>query len=103
MEKLKEIPNKLNICGFTYEIILEDRKNNRGVNANATCNSNQQKIWIDTNQCEEAQISCLIHEILEALDYHYELELPHKTISILEAGLFQVIKDNFLKQERSKS
>ena len=72
MEKLKEIPNKLNIC-------------------------------IDVNQCKEAQLSCLLHETLEALTFHYGLELSHKTISILEAGLFQVIKDNFSKQERSKS
>ena len=92
-----KIPATLKICGFTYEIILEDRKHKRGVNAPATCNSEQHKIWIDANQCQEEQEASLIHEILEALNYHFQLEMPHKTISTLEATLYQILKENKLR------
>jgi hypothetical protein len=39
------------------------------------------------------QESIIIHEILEALNYHLELELPHRTISALESGLYQTLHD----------
>lgn len=92
-----KIPTTLKIFGYTYQVILEDRKRKRGVEAPATCNSGQHKIWIDINQCQEEQETCLLHEILEAFDYHFNLELPHKTIATLEAGLYQVLRENNLR------
>lgn len=90
------IPKQLKICGYNYEVILEDRKYKRGTDTAASCNSGQQKIWIDTNQCQEEQESSLIHEVLEAFNYHFEFGFDHKVISTLETSLYQVLKDNGL-------
>ena len=46
------------------------------------------------NNSKEHAKSVLLHEILEALNYRLELNLRHEIIVQLEAGLFQVIKDN---------
>ncbi len=58
---------------------------------------------IDGRQSEKGQRSSILHEIIEALNYHLELDLKHSVIAQLEAGLFQVLEDNpTLFRERSK-
>jgi len=41
----------------------------------------------------------LLHEIIEGLNYHLELELDHRILSALSEGLFQVLRDNKLTWE----
>lgn len=38
--------------------------------------------------------STLLHEIIEAINYHLQLKLEHPQIMGLEAGLYQVLVDN---------
>ena len=88
------LPKKLKIGGYTYEVIYEDRVKKSGTDHPATYTSKHQKIFIDKTQCREEMESSLIHEIIEALNYAYELGLDHKQVSTLEATLYQVLKDN---------
>lgn len=93
------IPKKIKVAGYNMEVVMiNDRTSDHGDSSPATFNSRRGKIWIDKAQSREQQESSLIHEILEALDYHYELKLEHRTISILETALYQVLKDNKLIQ-----
>jgi len=90
-----KLPSSLKIAGYEYSVVYEvHRSRDRGSNNPASCNSKAQTIWIDTDQHRESQESSLIHEVLEALDYHYELGLSHQTIATLETGLYQVLRDN---------
>lgn len=52
------------------------------------------RIVIDPNAPESRQFECLLHEIIEALNYHLELNLKHPQITALGEGLFQVLRDN---------
>jgi len=54
----------------------------------------KQVIIIDPLQCKQAQESSVLHEMIEALNYHLDLKLQHETIMQLEAGLYQCLKDN---------
>ena len=36
----------------------------------------------------------LVHEIIEAINYHLELEMNHKQITGMEVGMFQALVDN---------
>jgi len=38
--------------------------------------------------------STILHEMIEGINYHLQLGLEHKTIMVLETGLFQVLTDN---------
>lgn len=96
-----KIPNKLKVGGYTYEVILEDRNDGRGDTHPAVCHMGQHKIWIDIKQCREEQESSLIHEILEVINYHYALNLDHDKRSVLEAVLYQVLKDNHLLKQNA--
>lgn len=91
------IPKKIKIAGYEYDVIVEEnRASERGANSPASIVMTHQKMWIDGSQSKEQQESCLIHEVIEAINYHYELELPHRSITVLETAIYQVLKDNNL-------
>ncbi len=89
------IPDKIKIGAYDYEIKMVDDLHKTNGNGNpATITSKHQIIWIDTTQHIQEQESSLIHEILEAIDYHYAIKLDHDKLSVLETALYQVFKDN---------
>ena len=53
-------------------------------------------IDIEKTSSHQRQWETLFHEIIEAINSQYNLELPHQTINILGSAIFQVIKDNNL-------
>jgi len=57
-------------------------------------NPNTNTIRLNKNKTQSQIESTLLHEIIEALNINLELRLEHPQISALEAGLYQVIKDN---------
>ena len=91
-----KIPKSMSILGNTYEVQLEDSFREGKEEMGSTCVT-LQKITINNKCCKEQQASTLLHEIIEALNYHLDLDLEHKTMMGLEAGLIQVIKDNKLR------
>lgn len=94
-----KIPKKIKIAGYNYDIkMIKDRGKEQGSENPASIYTRHQVIWIDVNQAKEQQESSLFHEIIEAIDFIYELKLEHNKISCLETGLYQVLKDNkFIK------
>lgn len=88
------IPETIKIGGLIYKCI-EVENLSRDKNANGASCGNGLYIEIDKSLPEQLKESVLLHEILEQINYIYELELDHKTITTLEAALYQVFKDNF--------
>jgi len=90
-----KIPKTLKIGGHIFEVILKDRNRDGGSNP-ASINTGICKIWIDNKQAKSQVESSLIHEIIEAIDYLYGLDLEHKQIEVIESAFYQVLKDNSL-------
>lgn len=42
----------------------------------------------------ESQLSTLLHECIECLDTKLELDMEHRNISSMEAGIFQLLRSN---------
>ena len=89
------MPQSVTILGYKYAIGFEDSFN-EGKDTMGSCNSMKQKILINEKCCMQQQQSTLLHEIIEALNYHLELDLEHSTIMGLETGLYQTLKENKL-------
>jgi len=53
-------------------------------------------IYIRNDADQEVMEECLLHEIIESIDYDNDLGLPHQTISTLSICLYQILKDNNL-------
>lgn len=85
MEKAK----KIKIGAFDYDLIPIN-----AITVHGECSQQDLKITINTSDTYEQQQSSLIHEILEALNLLYSLDLEHDAIIRLENSLYQVLKDN---------
>lgn len=92
---MKKIPKKLKIGGYDIEVIIENnRTKERGTDfyGSAVCHHN--KIFLDGSVHKQIQESTLLHEIIEIINFHYQLKLEHRTITLLETSLYQVLEDN---------
>jgi hypothetical protein len=92
-----KIPEKVKIGGLNYTVKLLKMDTEAGQDAIiGQHDSGQIEIIIDNTVPKDKQESTFIHEILEAINHIYGLKLKHHTLDALEAGLYQVFKDNDL-------
>lgn len=59
-----------------------------------SCCGNSSEIIIDADLENERQKKTIIHEIIEAFNFEYELELEHRKITVLESAFFDLLKNN---------
>jgi hypothetical protein len=82
----------MKILGYDYKVILDDIVEDLGVYGRYHAKSHQ--IQIAKDLCEQEVVSSLLHETLEALNYHQGWGLEHNIIMSLESSLYQVLVDN---------
>lgn len=88
----KDFPKTLRIGGFDFSVILTDPDD---IDSNmGEFEKEKNRIRIADIISEDLQDSALIHEMIEALNYIYELNLDHNVITSLEGGFYQFLKDN---------
>lgn len=86
---------KLKILGHEYTV-TDDLNIQVDDGQVAQINMRSLEIRIGAHLPSSREDEALLHEIVEALNYHLELKLEHRTINQLSEGLFQVLKDNGL-------
>lgn len=86
-----KIPENIKIGGFNCPIIYKKLDEKRG-----EYEPELKVIHLDTRNKKQIMESTFIHECIEAINEIYQLNLPHKSIDILEAGIYQIFKDNKL-------
>lgn len=82
----------MNILGYKYRLIEDG--NEDFIGASGRGHIARQVIQIAEGLVEQQRVTTVLHEIIEALNYHLELELEHNKIMSLEAGLYQVLSEN---------
>jgi len=85
------IPDKIKILGYDYTIKMIDLNETEKF---GNLDMNTLTIRLNENKAQSQIDSTLLHEIFEAINFHLGLELKHYQINALEAGLYQVLKDN---------
>ena len=93
------LKKKLKILGYYYQVRYSPLQEVGGMDTSGRCHTGKQLIFVDPLLCKQAQESTVLHEVIEALNYHLELGLAHSTIMSLEAGLYQVLTYNNLLAE----
>ncbi len=89
------IPKAVRIMGHDYVVSMTPRLFTSD-DTSGVCDTAIHKITLDSNFAESHVAETFLHEILEALNYHLELELKHAKLNALSEGLFQVLRDNKL-------
>lgn len=82
----------MKILGYSYTITEDGDSNTIG--ALGRFHEKSQEIQIASDLCDEQKLSTIIHEVLEAINYHLGLELSHRAIIGLETALYQFLTDN---------
>lgn len=88
-----ELPAMIKIGGYIYSVKSSDTLARDSDALGSSC-GNALEITIDTTIPKQNQESALLHEIIEQINYRYELKLTHNQISILESAIYQVLQDN---------
>lgn len=83
---------KLKVLGKPFDLKIVDSPLIGSACGHMDASKNE--ILINNRLCKSMQESTIIHEIIEALNYHLELGLEHNKITSLESGLYQVLKEN---------
>jgi hypothetical protein len=82
----------LKILGYKYVIDYSNSVND--INTFGLFSSLDQKISIGNNLLEDQRASTVLHEVMEALNFHLNLDMEHHALTSLEAGLYTVLKEN---------
>ena len=90
-----QMPSNLKIGGFQWNVkevenLMNDREH-LGEMAPRT-----QEISIEKGSSEQQKEETLLHEIIEVLNWMYNINLEHYQIELLGVSLHQVLKDNDL-------
>ena len=82
----------MKILGYQYTFKIKSKDDMNGNSGYS--NFDRQELSVSDELKEDGKTSTLLHEIIEAVNYHLNLDLKENQIMGLEAGLFQVINDN---------
>jgi hypothetical protein len=83
---------QLNILGYLYTLDSSKKLSDMGGNV-GFCSFDLKELVVANDVESDVRESTLLHEVIEALNYHLELKLKHNQIMALEVGLHQVLKD----------
>lgn len=88
-----KIPDKVKIGSHIYTCGYSDNLTRDSDALGQSC-GNALEIRVDAAIPRSNQESAFLHEVLEQINYRYELRLEHRTITVLETSLYQVMRDN---------
>ena len=82
----------MNIFGFKYKVFRDKDLNE--MNAFGRHHGDKLQIQIASDMNEQQEQSTMIHEILEAVNFHLSLGMEHTAIVGCEIGLYQTLLAN---------
>lgn len=86
------IDRTIKIGGLRYELNFVDAYELDG--ACGECNCGRCSIRVNRDIPPAQQRATILHEVIEAINWHLELDLEHRHIQGLEHALHQVLTDN---------
>jgi hypothetical protein len=93
MEEKMHIPKTVKVLGRIYKVVVHEE--NKSGNDNLGSHWGMySKIFLNKRQDQQAAEDCLLHEIMEAINYQLQLGLKHDQIIRITTGIYQIIKDN---------
>src|SRR5687768_6833835 len=92
-----KIPCKIRIKkDISYEVVFipEFPTNSKKFHTYGECRFDDRQIVVAMNQSETEMMQTLIHEIIHALTYENQIEIPHKAVHKLEAAVLRMLRLN---------
>lgn len=84
---------QLNILGYRYS--LDMSKGMEEMNGNVGfCHFDKAQLDVANDLPDDMRNSTILHEIMEAINYHMEVGMTEAQVKQMEVGLHQVLNDN---------
>ena len=91
---VKDYPREIYVKDITYQIryvnTIKGKKRLLGL-----CDDDAKIIWVRKTQSPRGIFRTLLHELLHAIEYEYDVLLKHNRIGVLEVALEALLTDNF--------
>lgn len=81
---------KIHILGIPYKVSFDHSFEELGENQ-GLFDSARQTIFIANDIGEDARRYTIVHECIEALNFHLELGLEHRQITGMEVGIYSIL------------
>ena len=95
MRSFRYYPRCLNIEGIGWLIKFKRRIVHNGIDCDGLCDSEAKTIYIRIKSDHKDMFRVLIHEVLHAIEFENEVDIPHKHIDQLDHGLARFLKNNW--------
>lgn len=83
----------MKIGGYDYKVVYRDHTD--VIDCFGRFMPKDLKLVIADDLAPAQTASTILHEVIEAINYHANLKMEHNQIMALESGLFQVLVDNW--------
>ena len=83
----------LKILGYSYVLDLSKKLRDLGGNV-GNCDMDNKIMQVANDVDSDMIVSTLLHEFIEAINYHLELKLNHRQVMGIEVGLHQSLTEN---------
>lgn len=92
--KVRDIPKHILVGNETYDIVFKKTVDGDDT-VFGSCDSGEKEIVIKIGLNPIDRAETLIHEIMHALEFEYNLDIPHALIHKLERPIRKLITDNW--------
>jgi hypothetical protein len=86
--------NSVRVLGYEYTVKRSPPIDIGGMDQAGRAMILRQLMFVDPTQSKQSQDSTILHEAIEAMNYHLAFDMPHDVIMGMESGMYQFIKDN---------
>lgn len=94
MLRQKDYPKTLRIGDTDWSIKFFRKPPDGKKDTAGLCDGDTQTIYLTQGQKSETLFKIFLHELLHAIEYSYEIDIPHKLIYKLEQPLADFIIEN---------
>lgn len=85
-------PKTLRVGNVTYKVVFKVRIDSS--DPLGMCDSGKRKIYIKKGLSLVSTFSTLIHEVLHALEFEYNIEIKHKSVHLYEQAILDFLMSN---------
>lgn len=97
---MKPFPEKFSVIvkDTPYTVILKDRLPRMGLKhgTDGICDPEKCEVLIRRSLTAERALEVLVHEYLHAIEFEYNIKIPHEMIKKLEGPISRLLLDNYL-------
>lgn len=84
-------PKKIYVGMEIYRVIFTDK-----INCFGETDPEKRTIKLKKGMSPRSTLTTFIHELLHAIEFESDIKIKHKQIYELEAGIFELLVDNFI-------